>query len=72
MPVPVRIAIVQKGPLAFMPSNPGRLLQRIFCSMAAVFIATIKTRLAAIPITIAGIDNNSIVLARGCSMKISF
>ncbi|SAP53082.1 Uncharacterised protein [Klebsiella oxytoca] len=72
MPVPVRIAIVHKGPSALMPTLAGRLVHRIFCKTAAIFIATIKTRLQAIPMTTAGIDNRSMVLARGCSMKISF
>jgi hypothetical protein len=52
-----------------MPKLNGTLDQITCCNMAAIFIVTINTRLEAIPIITAGIDNNSIVLARGCSMK---
>lgn len=69
MPVSVSTAIVHTCPLASMPKLNGTLDQITCCNMAAIFIVTINTRLEAIPIITAGIDNNSIVLARGCSMK---
>ena len=71
IPVAVSMAMIHSGLSALTPNCAGRLLHSTRCSSAATFIATIRIRLQAIPIRMAGTDRISIVLARGWSMEMS-